>query len=106
LYWDSNGAAAGAGTTPTGIWGTDAFWNTLGDGTAATGAWTAGSLAVFSAGTDAAGPYSVTVTGTQTGTGVTLEEGNLTLSGGTLTLTGGAALNVGSGLNLTMGSAL
>lgn len=53
LYWDSNGATAGAGTTPTGTWGTSTFWSTVFDGTAATAAWTCGRNAVFTAGTDA-----------------------------------------------------
>jgi hypothetical protein len=26
-YWDKNGSTAGAGATPTGTWGSDAFWN-------------------------------------------------------------------------------
>ena len=33
VYWDSNGNTPGAGATPTGVWGTDAFWGTLPDGT-------------------------------------------------------------------------
>lgn len=28
LYWDANGTTAGAGDTPTRIWGVDSFWNT------------------------------------------------------------------------------
>ena len=53
LYWDSNGTTAGAGTTPTGTWGTSTFWSTVFDGTAATAAWTSGRRAIFSAGGDA-----------------------------------------------------
>jgi hypothetical protein len=44
LYWDGNGDSAGAGTTPTGTWGTDLFWNTTagGDVTTPTNATTTG----------------------------------------------------------------
>src|SRR5688572_16452580 len=63
LYWDSNGSTAGAGATPTGTWGTDNFWSSVFDGTAATGPWIADLDAVFSAGLDASGPFAVTVSG-------------------------------------------
>ena len=37
IYWDKNGATAGAGgATPTGVWGTDAFWSSSSTGEAAT----------------------------------------------------------------------
>jgi autotransporter-associated beta strand protein len=106
LYWDSNADTAGAGATPTGSWGIDPFWSGVADGTALTGAWVADSLAVFSAGTDAAGPYTVTLGAAQSAAGVTLEEGDLTLSASTLTLTGGASLDVASGQTLTLSTAL
>jgi uncharacterized repeat protein (TIGR01451 family) len=108
LYWDSNGTDPGAGVTPTGIWGTDAFWNTLLDGTGATGAWTPGSLAVFSAGTDASGTFTVTVSGTQTATGMAIEEGTVSIAGGAVavgagnvTVNSGATLSTDSSLRLT-----
>src|SRR5688572_3839119 len=66
LYWDANGTTAGAGATPTGIWGTDTFWSTDPIGELATAGWTAGGIAVFSAGADGSGSFVVTVTGTQT----------------------------------------
>lgn len=89
-FWDSNGTTAGAGTTPTGTWGTSTFWSTNSGGTVATTAWTAGNTAVFAAGTDASGAYTVTVSGTQSTAGLTVEEGNVTLSGGGITLTSAA----------------
>src|SRR6185369_8955501 len=59
-YWDANGSAAGAGgPTPAGTWGTDNFWSTSSAGTAATGAWISGDTAIFSAGTDASGTFTV-----------------------------------------------
>jgi autotransporter-associated beta strand protein len=84
-YWDLNGTTAGAGgATPTGIWdGANAYWNDAPDGTGSTAAWTPGRTAVFSAGTDATGTYTVTVDGTQDIAGLSFEEGNVTLSTGT-----------------------
>ncbi|MCH7227663.1 beta strand repeat-containing protein [Haloferula sp. A504] len=89
-YWDSDGATAGAGgTTPTGTWGTDDYWSVSATGEAATGAWAAGASAVFAAGTDATGTYTVTVDGSQDIGGLFVEEGSLTLADGT-----SGALNV------------
>ncbi len=93
-YWDGNGAAAGAGTTPTGNWGVDAFWSTDASGTSAPATWTNGDTAVFSAGTDAVNPFTVTVSGNQGVAGVTFQEGNVMLSGGIITVSNGAAINV------------
>ena len=87
-YWDSNGTAAGAGVTPTGTWGSANFWNEDFAGTSATTGYTSGSIATFAAGTDATAAYTVTVSGTQTVSGLTFEEGTVTLSGGTLSLSG------------------
>jgi uncharacterized repeat protein (TIGR01451 family) len=106
LYWDGNGATAGAGTAPTGTWGTDNFWSTVFDGTAATGAWVPGRTAVFSAGTDAIGGFTVAVSGTQTATGVTVEEEGTSFSGGTISLSSPAILNIMAPGFTTMGSAI
>lgn len=58
-YWDINGATAGAGGgSPHGSW-QGANWTTNPNGTSPTLAWTDGSDAVFSAGNDATGPYTV-----------------------------------------------
>jgi len=106
LYWDSNGGTAGAGVEPTGTWGTDAFWSTSAAGDVATGGWTDGSAAIFAAGTDATGTYTVAVNGTQNPIGINFEEGTVALSGGTLDFTSDAFLDVASGLTATIGSAL
>src|SRR5205823_424900 len=103
-YWDGNGATAGAGTTPTGTWGTSNFWSTSSAGTVATTAWTSGNTAVFSAGTDATATYTVTVSVTQTAGAINFEEGTVTLSSGTLTLNGAAAIDVASGRDATINS--
>jgi len=95
-YWDVNGATAGGSnsTTAAGTWGVDNFWSTSSAGTAATGAWVADETAVFSAGTNVTGTYDVTLSGTQSASGLTFEEGNVTLTGGTeLTLVPSAAIN-------------
>src|ERR1035437_2163142 len=89
LYWDISGATAGAGgAPPSRNWDATANWTTNAAGTSATQAWTSGRPAVFSAGTDATGAYTITLIGTQTASGITFEEGVVTLSGGTLALTG------------------
>ncbi len=63
-YWDLNGATAGAGgASPTGTWDTSTSWSASPAGTAATSSWVAGGKAVFAAGSDATGAYTVTVGG-------------------------------------------
>lgn len=105
LYWDTNGPTAGAGgATPTGTWGTDNFWTATAAGTTAVVGWTNGETAVFSAGTDASGTFTVNVSGTQAAAGISVEEGNLTLSGGGIALSSGAAISVSPTRNLTIGS--
>jgi autotransporter-associated beta strand protein len=108
VYWDVNSTAAGAGgAVPSGTWdGSNTFWNTTSDGTAATSAWTSGDTAVFAAGTDATGSYTVTVTGTQNIGGLRFEEGNVSLSGGTLQLGSDSVFAVAAGLTATITSAL
>src|SRR5262245_26247262 len=86
LFWDINGATAGAGSaTPSGTWGVDNFWSTSSTGVAATGAWNEAETAVFAAGTDATGSYTVTVSGTQYAGEIRFDEGITTLSSGVLT---------------------
>ncbi len=96
LYWDINGATAGAGgPSPSGTWDTSSTdWTTSSAGTAVTTTWTDGNTAVFSAGTDATGSYTITLSGTQTPGAVTFADGAATLSGGTLTLGGGGVVTV------------
>ena len=77
------------GATPSGTWdGATANWNNsaAGDGNALT--WTPGGAATFSAGSDATGSYTITVSGTQSASQVTFEDGTATLTGGQLDLTG------------------
>jgi len=107
-YWDLNGATAGAGgAAPAGTWdATNAFWNAAADGTGATNAWTAGQTAVFAAGTDATGSYTVTVDGTPDIGGLGFEEGTVTLSGGGLRLTADSWMNVAAGLNAEVATPL
>jgi autotransporter-associated beta strand protein len=89
LYWDANGNAPGAGgSTPTGTWGVNAYWSADADGTAATQAWVSTNTAVFCAGTDATGTFTVNVSGTQTAVSLIFQEGNVTLAGGSLILSG------------------
>ncbi len=63
VFWDRNGAAAGSGgPAPTGTWNIDALnWNTNVDGTIGTQKWGDGDYAVFAAGSDATGSYTVLV---------------------------------------------
>ena len=103
LYWDLNGTAPGAGAAPAGTWDTaTSNWNTDPDGIAGTpGLWTPGETAVFSAGTDAANPYTVTIAGTQSAGGIIQQDGTVTLSGGTLNLAASSILDVASSLTLS-----
>lgn len=114
-FWDINGATAGAGgATPAGTWSaTTTDWNTDSTGAAAgaVSSWTPGSAAVFSAGTDATGKYTVTVSGTQSVSGLTTEEGTVSLSGGTLdfganpiTITTATPLSISSLIGSTAGT--
>ncbi len=108
-YWDLNGATAGAGgATPAGTWdGAATNWNAAADGTGATAAWPgAGHSAVFSAGGDATGVFTVNLSGTRTADAVLVEQGNLTLSGGTLDLAAPAVVRVFSGASLTLNTTL
>jgi fibronectin-binding autotransporter adhesin len=101
-YWDINGTTAGAGgATPTGNWGTGTA--TWGDsaGTAATANWVNGDTAVFSAGTDASGSFTVTVNTPITLAGITREEGSPTISAASANIltfqNGNLAVDSGSG---------
>ena len=100
LYWDSNDSDSGAGTTPTGTWGTSAFWSSDSLGEAATGGWTAAEAAVFSAGSDASGAWTLSVSGTQSASSVLVEEGIITLGSGTID-TGASTFTIGNGVGST-----
>ena len=104
LYWDTNGATAGAGTVVTGTWSTaGGSWTTSGsNGTAATFATTTtlSDDLFFSAGSDATGASTITISGTQAARSVTLLNGTITLSGAA-----SPSLTLGDG-GLTMASSL
>jgi autotransporter-associated beta strand protein len=110
LYWDANGGAAGAGgPTPTGTWGVDNYWNTNSAGVSTNGTqgWESGKAAIFSAGTDAVGTFTVNVSGTQTADYISFEEGNITLSGGSLVLNNASGtINVGYSASARINSVL
>jgi autotransporter-associated beta strand protein len=107
-YWDIDGATAGAGgPAPSGTWaGTN--WNSAADGTGTgTVGWVAGGTAVFAAGSDASGAYTVTVDSTQEIGGLTFDDGTVTLSGGgALRMTSDTAVSVGPGLTATVATAI
>jgi len=105
IYWDTNGATAGAssGTTAAGTWdqSTTANWSIDSEGKSATKTWSStngagNAIADFSAGANATGAFTVIVNGTVTGVGgITFEEGAVTLGGtGTLTLNNTGTINV------------
>jgi len=87
LYWDSNGATAGAGATPTGIWGTSTFWGTDSTGQTATTAYTVNSDVVFSAGTDAVNAYTLTLSAAQTANSITYNNAGASVWSGSGTKT-------------------
>lgn len=107
--WDLNGTTAGSGgPTPSGTWdNTTSNWNVAPDGTLAPVPWTPGGVAIFSAGTDATGDYTITVDGTRDISGIVFEEGTTSVTGGTaLRLTGNATLSVGTGRTATVNTPL
>ena len=85
-YWDSNGVTAGAGSDADRHLGHGQLLERDSTGAAATGAWTSGDTAVFSAGADATSTFNVTVEDTQSVGGIVVEEGTVALW---LTGTGG-----------------
>ncbi|MCC6123333.1 MAG: autotransporter-associated beta strand repeat-containing protein [Pirellulales bacterium] len=93
-YWDTNGVTAGAsaGTTATGTWnGTNAFWNsdpTGGGGGALVADPASTDDIYFSAGANATGATTVTISG------AAKSVNNLTLEDGGVTLTDTAGLTV------------
>lgn len=108
VYWDSNGDTAGAGATPNGTWGVDNFWNPTEAGDTTTpGAWNAGDTAVFAAGNDASGGYTVTLDGIQSVAGITVQEGTPVIAGpGSLQLAGSAGIRVNGGASASISAAI
>ncbi|HVM46660.1 MAG TPA: immunoglobulin domain-containing protein [Candidatus Acidoferrum sp.] len=84
-YWDRNGATSGSGgPSPAGTWdSTSTNWSSSAAGTVSTGPW-AEQNAIFSAGSDATGSYTVSVTGTQLVVGLFVQSGTATFTGGNL----------------------
>ncbi len=106
LYWDTNGNAVGS-SGAAGTWGTNTYWSTSSAGTNATTAYTSGRDTVFSAGTNATGTYTVTVSGTQNTSSISVEEGTVTFSGGTINFSDATPdFIVASGLTTTVSSVL
>jgi autotransporter-associated beta strand protein len=99
-FWDSNGATPGAGSAPTGTWGEDAFWSeddkAGNPGTKPTVAWPAGNYAVFCAGDDAYGPYTVHVKGDIKVGDIHVDLGDVTFD----QAPGGGRLNLMNGDNI------
>ena len=109
MYWDRNGGTAGAGSSPSGTWSTSSYaWSSNSAGTSGTIVrWTNGRDAVFSAGTDATGSYTVTVSGTVRTSSITIEEGTQTFSGGTINFNDATPdFVVNSGLTTTVNSVI
>src|SRR3954471_3711515 len=96
VFWDidTTNKVGSGGATPSGIWSAiKADWNANADGIGIPTIWTPGETAIFAAGTDATGSYTVTVSGSQSLSGLTVEEGTVTQSGGTLNF-GSAASSI------------
>jgi hypothetical protein len=90
-YWDMNGPTLGAGITPSGTWDTTSTnWTADPNGGIYTGPWL-GTNAIFSAGSDATGSYTVTVASTQTVNNLLVQYGMLTFTGGQLSFKGTGA---------------
>lgn len=94
LYWDTNGTTAGSGTATGGDW-EGANWNTTADGTTTIPSlWVGGETAVFSAGTNATGSFTVNVNSTVTAAAILFEE---IAAGNNRTFNGSGTINIGGG---------
>lgn len=91
-YWDTNGATAGSGNAG-GTWG-NATWSADSTGTSATTNWVNGDIAVFAAGTDGTGTYTVTLGSPVTASGITFEE---VIDNNSKTITG-SSIDIGGGI--------
>ena len=92
LYWDTNGATPDTGATPNGVWDNAASnWNDQSDGGGAgvIGPWVTDNTAVFSAGSSAVGPYTVSISGTQQAADVNVKDGAVVIKDGQLNLSNG-----------------
>ncbi len=103
LYWDTNGAATGSANITTGTWGTSSFWNTdpTGEGNGAFQILTTAlDDAVFSAGSNATGTNTITLSGPEVIRSLTFNNGTVILNG-----TASPSLTIGTG-GITTGSSL
>lgn len=107
-FWDRDGSTSGAGgTAPAGTWDVTSTWNVAATGAGTTIGWLPGQSAVFAAGSNATGTYTVTVGGTQDISGLSFQEGLVTLTGGTaLRLVANSAVDVSSGLTATVSASV
>lgn len=108
-FWDIDGVPPGAGgPTPSGTWDTTLTnWSLDATGAAATQAWVPGDTAVFAAGSDATGAYTVTIPvgTTQAAGALTIEEGLVTIAVGAVAV-GAGAITIGPGATLSTDSSL
>ena len=109
-YWDVNSSANGSGgPTPNGTWNAAGVWTSVATGNSTTTSWTSGDTAIFSAGTDATGAYTVTLSGSTSVDSIYVEEGTVTIdgTGQQLTLNGVSSIvDVVSGSSLTFSNKL
>ena len=103
-YWDVNGSTAGAGgATPLGTWDAGAAnWTSDPAGASATTTWADGNTAIFSAGNDATGAYTVTVSGAVAPNRINFKDGVPTFTGGTINLGAGGVTNYYSNGNVSV----
>ena len=114
LWWDRSGNTPGATNGPdgvadgvwsgSGVWTAGNNWSSSSAGDFVTQEWSDGSVAVFAAGADATGSYTVTVSNAPTATAINIEEGTVLFNRGSVTLTGGASIDVASGASATFDS--
>lgn len=105
LYFDRNGTTSGSGVVNGSSYNWNSnFWSTNVNGTSSTSGWTAGAIANFSAGTDAATlSYTANINANTIVGGIQLQDGNVTVGGNsTLILTGTPVFDVSSGRTLTV----
>jgi hypothetical protein len=107
LYWDTDGAAPGAGgASPSGIWDASTT-NFTADATGSTATSAVSTIfaddVVFAAGADGGGSYTVNVTGTQSARSVQVPRGNVTFAGGAINT---PTFDVSAGAGGTMNSTL
>src|SRR4051794_12015202 len=97
------GAAPGGPGAAAPSWWTPAAAGDEGGGFGVTAPGVRGGTAVFSAGTDALGPFTVSIGGTQSVGGINIEEGNVTFAGaGTIDIgTPGVTVDTAAGTKLT-----